>query len=159
MYQEVQMSTLEKGDIIYGNFNIQVSSYKYIKCMCIEKNNIKQFISIFNIANYKCELFPKINKDLCDTLIMLETLSNNQLKFDYKKILNLLKGKHNYTIYLNQEYLTEFMSNDRSQYYFKYMEGIYINNKLIPIYLLPKENHQLFLIDENSEENSYICFT
>ena len=62
-------------------------------------------------------------------------------------------------IYLNQEYLTEFMSNDRSQYYFKYMEGIYINNKLIPIYLLPKENHQLFLIDENSKENSYICFT
>ena len=157
MSQEVQTPTLIKGDIIYGNFNVQVNAYHYQKCMCAEYNSKTRFIPLNDICTYEIELFKYADSDIIDMLSVYETLSNDEKQFTRIKFLSELKKNSNFTIYMNQIYFEDFIENDKSQFYFKYNEGIVIKDKLIPIYLLPQENKHIFLID-NSDKNSYICF-
>lgn len=146
-----------KGDIIYGNFNVQVNAYRYQKCMRVELHSKTQYISLEDICTYEIELFKYADSDIIDMLLVYETLSNDEKQFTKTKFLLELKKNSNFTIYMNQIYFEDFMENDKSQFYFKYNEGIVIKDKLIPIYLLPQENKRIFLID-NSDKNSYICF-
>lgn len=151
---------MKKGNIIHGLFsikNIENDHYMYASCICngnCNKNN-REYIFHYEIYNYKILLFDYyMNNEIIDMINVTESISND--KANNINLTLLHKEISNYDVLvINQKKLSYFLSNGHFQLLYK--QGIKINSKIIPIFLLPKENDLSFLIkfDDNDKLLSY----
>ncbi len=155
MIQVAQTQTLNKGDVIYGNYNIPHGDYSYIRAMCVERPSGKEYLIFFDIYQYKTLLFPYSDNKVQDMISTFEALAQSSNKFTINKFFEELK-KGNRTIYMNQKYMDEFLSSSKSLFYFKYMEGIVYKDELYKIFLLPENDVNIYIVDNITK--GYIAF-
>jgi hypothetical protein len=145
---------LSKGNLICGLFNFKINN-EYKRCTTIAD----QFIPLDDIINYKVELFKnaskKDTKNIIENIDIMEALSSDTLLFTNNKFLDLLKDYDE--IFINQKILATLISNDKSRFEIKYMEGLYLKDKFIPIYLTPIDNLNTYLIKKSDNKmESYV---
>lgn len=145
-----------KGSIITGDFNVKLNDSKYEACTRIYSDENKEYLRFSDIVDYNIELFPYYKDvNIVDGIDVMEALTDSgTFKFTSNQFLNNV-SKYNFVL-INQKNLSSLLTNEIS-YKIKYMEGIEIKGKTTPIYILPKDNNSVYLINvENDIIKSYI---
>lgn len=146
----------QKGDIIEGFYNYPFNG-QYFSCTSIGSNK-RDFIKLEDISSYNIELFEyNINNNLSDSIEVLESLNDNDtitLK-KYENINKYINDIRNYDlILLNQEFVFDVLhSYTHKNNKLKYLEGLYLKDTIIPMYLLPKDKVCMYLLNSDLEGN------
>lgn len=141
---------LNKGDLISGLYNTQVNG-DYTLCTKIGN----EYIQLNDISDYKIKLFKSIPKNsIIENIDVMEKLTNANELLINNSLIKILEDYDE--VYINQEILRTLISNDISKFEIKYMEGFYLKDKFIPVYLTPIDNLNTYLIKKsNGELESY----
>jgi len=142
----IKKSNYKKGNIIKGRFNVSLGTAGYEMCTRIFLKEEGEYLRLNDVRNYKIELFPYYeNKEILNGIDVMEALdSSNTYKFISNQFVKLAP-KYN-LILINQKYVDSIITNETS-YRLKYMEGIEVKDDLIPMFILPKENDNVYMIN------------